>query len=185
MLSFDFLDPKHTENQKYQKSDSEFLKQLAVFKFFMDVLMKFDIYEQMTQVQEGPGHDKSQYIGQNIPPIVIHMCCSNIRHKTCYKAFSTLDLYLGTCVKKNCTLTNSVLNGDNGHLPPSEDDMKLMMDPNQDPKSLHCSYFKLCINNDLLTNKAKLMELYSILAYRKGIQIRGHNDQSFSSGNRK
>ena len=36
----------------------------------------------------------------------IHVCCSNLRHTTCFKAFPNRDQYLGYCVKKNCTLTN-------------------------------------------------------------------------------
>ena len=102
MISFDFLDPNYSE-QAGTPPDSELLKQLAVFKFFMDMLMKFDISDQIYKTQyseEGQEFDKSQYIGVNIPPIVIHMCCSNIRHKTCYKAFSCLDLYLGTASKR-------------------------------------------------------------------------------------
>jgi hypothetical protein len=85
----------------------------------MDILMKFDIEAQIrktltTDENLELKNDKPQYISPNIPPIVIHMCCSNIRHKTCFKAFQSLDLYLGYCVKKNCTITNSMLNGENG-----------------------------------------------------------------------
>ena len=45
-----------------------------------------------------------------------------------------------------------------------------MLDPNQDPKNLNKSYFKLVITNDLLSSKKRLMELYSTLAYVKSIQ---------------
>jgi hypothetical protein len=49
------------------------------------------------------------------------------------------------------------------------EELKARLDPNQDPKNLHKSYLKLVISNDLITSKIKLTELYSTLAYRKGI----------------
>ena len=63
--------------------------------------------------------------------------------------------------------------------------MKKMLDPNQDPNNLHRSYFKLSITHDLITSKMRLMELYSTLAYRKGIQSKSINMNSLaqSSGN--
>ena len=103
------------------------------------------------------------------------MCCSNIRHKTCYKAFQSLDLYLGYCVKKNCTITNAQLNGENGRPTITAEEMKKLLDPNQDPKNLSKSYFKLTITNDLITSKLRLSELYSTLAYRKSIQTKNIN----------
>jgi hypothetical protein len=45
MLTFDILDPSFAEKQNahHFTQGSEFQKQLATFKFFMDLLMKFDI----------------------------------------------------------------------------------------------------------------------------------------------
>jgi len=111
-------------------------------------------------------------MGPDIPPIEVHLCCSNIRHKTCFKAFQTLDLYLGYCVKKNCTLTNAQLHPETGKPLLSAEELKARLDPKQDPANLHKSYFKLVITNDLITSKLKLGELYSTLAYRKGIQTK-------------
>lgn len=57
-----------------------------------------------------------------------------------------------------------------------------MLDPNQDPKNLHKSYFKLQITNDMITSKMRLMELYSTLAYRKSIQSKNINITNLQKG---
>jgi hypothetical protein len=88
---------------------------LAVFKFFMDILMKFDVEQQLKKVLDKQDRNlKLQFLAPNIPPFDIHLCCSNIRHKTCFKAFQSLELYLGYCVKKNCTVHDRDLIGADG-----------------------------------------------------------------------
>jgi len=114
----------------------------------MDLLMKFDIELQIKKTLSTSDNRhlremRCQYMGPNIPPIEIHLCCSNIRHKTCFKAFQTLELYLGYCVKKNCTLTNNQLSCENGKPLLSPEELKARLDPKQDPSKLHKSYFKL------------------------------------------
>jgi hypothetical protein len=94
-------------------------------------------------------------LAPNIPPFDIHLCCSNIRHKTCFKAFQTLELYLGYCVKKNCTVTDKELTGDDIKATTlSDQEVKRKLDA---PKNLHKSYFKLQITNELVNSKIKLL----------------------------
>lgn len=98
----------------------------------MDLLMKFDVDTQIKKNLADPifRNNKSQYIASGIPPIEVHLCCSNIRHKTCFKAFQSLELYLGYCVKKNCTVTNSQLNGEGGKPSMTQEELKARLDPN-------------------------------------------------------
>ena len=81
--------------------------------------MKFDVEQQLKKVLDKQDRNlKLQFLAPNIPPFDIHLCCSNIRHsalgtrhKTCFKAFQSLELYLGYCVKKNCTVHDRELIG--------------------------------------------------------------------------
>ena len=54
MLSFDILDPRFSEKQKNHNRTAtpEFQKQLSLFKFFMDLLMKFDIEQQIKRTMQ-------------------------------------------------------------------------------------------------------------------------------------
>jgi hypothetical protein len=94
-------------------NDIAFLQQMALFKFFIDLLMKFDTDQKIRYVlQENQNRsgEVRQIYGRtgirncffisypNIPPISIHLCCANNRHTTCYKAFPTKDLYLSNCL---------------------------------------------------------------------------------------
>jgi len=71
-----------------------------------------------------------------------------------------------------------MLSCENGKPLLSPDELKARIDPKQDPKNLHKSYFKLCITNDLITSKTKLLELYSLLAYgQENIAVIATSDQ--------
>jgi hypothetical protein len=130
-------------DRKFAAKGEDFQRQLAIFKFMMDLLMKYDIDVNIAESLADPyiRSKKSNYLGPNIPPFEVFLCCSNIRHKTCYKAFNSLDNYLKTCVKKNCTIKDNNLHKETAR------EMKNRIEP-LDLTKLHESFYKLEISND-------------------------------------